>query len=409
MIEGIVCTGCSLLCDDVDVEVEDSLIKKTRGACSHGDARFKGFQQNRLRKPLINGVQVDIDKAIEEIGEKLKSAKAPLIYGGESSSNRTIELALKLAEKLEACYDAPQSICRTLIPIRDELGIGNYNFDDVLNEADFVIYWGVSIADTHLRHASRYAVMPRGNVVKMGRENRTVAVIDARETMTMRIAQHRIVTDPCSDGKLARAIADLVDGRVSPLDQTIARQVALLVSDLKRSSFIAMFIGSNILRCGGDEVVREILELARKLSTKYKCSIHPMAENVNSYGQAKITWKTLKTCYPYSFKEKRSIEPSHVLVARQAIDFVLAINSDILTQVPLEVSKKLKGKIACTTELRSITQENSIVAVPVRILGVEAGGVVTRTDGVDVDLKPFITNVEVPSEEEVLSRLLAAI
>ncbi|MEM0241241.1 MAG: hypothetical protein QXP29_07260 [Candidatus Nezhaarchaeales archaeon] len=410
MIENIVCTGCSLLCNDVDVEVQASSIKRTRGACSHGDARLKGFQQNRLRRPLINGTPTDIDRAIEAIAERLKSAKAPLIYGGECSSNRTIELALKLAEKLEAYYDAPSSICRVVIPIQEELEIKSFSLDEVLDEADFIIYWGVSVADTHLRHASRYAVMPRGSVVKMGRESRIVATIDARESMTMKISQHKILIDPCFDTKIAKAIADLVDGYSPSLDDVTARQIAILVSDLKRASFIALFLGSNILRCNYcGETVRGILELVKRLSARYKCSVHPMAENVNSYGQAKIMWKILKTCFPYSFKEKKSVEPIHILVARQAIDFVLAINSDVLTQIPLKISRSLRMKLACTTELRSITQENSVIAMPIKILGVEAGGVVTRTDGVDVDLKPFITNDELPSEEEVLSRLLASI
>lgn len=410
MIEGIVCTGCSLLCDDVDIEVEGPSIRRTRGACSHGDARLKGFEQNRLQKPLVNGIQVDIDNAVEAIAEKLKSAKAPLIYGGESSSNRTIELALKLAEKLEAYYDAPQSICRVLIPIKEATGIRSYSFNDILNEADFIVYWGVSIADTHLRHASRYVVMPRGSVIKMGRENRIVAIIDARETATMKIAQHKIIADPCFNAKMAKAIADLVDGRAPSLDSTLARQLTLLVSDIERSSFIAMFLGFNILRCGENgEVVEEILELVKKLSAKFKCSVHQMAENVNSYGQAKVMWETLETCSPYSFKEKKSVEPLHILAMRQAVDFVLAINSDVLTQIPLEVSKKLRGKIACTTELKSITQEGSTIAVPVKILGIEVGGVITRTDGVDIEVKPSITNNEILSEEEVLSRLLAII
>ncbi|MEM4468502.1 MAG: hypothetical protein QXS32_05540 [Candidatus Nezhaarchaeales archaeon] len=408
MIEDVVCTGCSLLCNDVDVEIQDSSVKRTRGACSHGDARLKTFHQNRLRRPLINGVQVDIDKAIEAIAERLKSAKAPLVYGGECSSNKTIELALKLAEKLEAYYDAPPSICRALIPIQEELDIKSFGLNDVLNEADFIIYWGVSIADTHLRHASRYAVMPRGSLIKMGRENRVVATIDARESVSMKISQHRILVDPCLDAKIAKGIADLMDGRTPPLDYTMMRQLALLISDLKRASFVALFLGSNVMRCSDhEETVREILNLVKKLSTRYKCSVHPMAENVNSYGQAKITWRTLKTCSPYSFKEKKPVEPLYILAARQAIDFVLAINSDVLAQIPLKVSKGLRMKIACTTELKSITQENSAIAIPIKILGVEAGGIVTRTDGMDVDLKPFMANSEVLSEEEVLSRLLA--
>jgi len=407
IVENVVCSGCSLLCDDVDVEVEDSSISKTRGACSHGDARLKGLQQNRLEEALVDGNKVGVDEAIEQLVEMLKSARRPLIYGGERSSNVAIELALRIAEKLGAYYDAPRSICRALLPLQEELGVKGSRLEEVLDEADFAVYWGVSAADTHLRHASRYAVMPRGRVAKMGRESRIVASIDVRESMSMRIAQHRVVIDPCSDVEVASAIMELLDGRAPRLRAEVARQLALLASDLKRASFAALFVGSGVLRCG--EGARAVLELARKLSNRCKCSVHPMAENVNSYGQAKATWRALKTCSPYDFKERGLAEPAQALISRGAVDFVLAINSDLLVQIPLEASKRLRGRVCCTTELRSVTQAHSKVAIPVKALGVEAGGVVTRTDGVEVELRPFVVNREVPSEEEVLSRILALI
>lgn len=410
-VENIICTGCSLLCDDVDVELEGGIIAKTWGACSHGTNRLKGFRENRLKAPLINGTQVDVDKAIEFIAEKLKSAKNPVIYGGENSSNKVVELALKLAEKLNAIYDAPPSICRALLPLQEDIGVKGLSFDEVLNEADFILYWDVSVADTHLRHASKYAVMPRGTVIKMGRENRIVAMIDIRESMSMKIAQHKIVIDPCKDLELAKAINDVLEGRMPSALPELTRQIALLASDLKGASFTAIFVGSGLLRCKDSEgSIKAILSLAKKLCERGKCSVHPMAESVNSYGQAKIMLRTLGTCMPYNFEEKHASEPLHVLASREVADFVFAVNSDVLAQIPLKSAKKLKGKLACTTELKSITQANSIAVIPVQALGIEAGGVVTRTDGVDVELKPFVkTSEELISEEEVLSRLLASI
>ncbi len=410
--ENIICTGCSLLCDDVDIEVQDGRVLKTWGACSHGNNRLKGLYENRLAKPVVDGSQVDIDKAIEVLAERLKSSKMPVIYGGESSSNKAIELALKLAEKLNAVYDAPPSICRLLLPLQGEYGVEAKSFDEILNEADFLLYWGVSIADTHLRHASRYAVMPRGTVTKMGRENRVVAMVDVRESISMKIAQHKIVIDPCGDSDLAKAIEASLEGLMPSLSPALSRQVALLTSDIKNSSFIAMFIGPKLMMCKNpEEKVRSLLSLARKLrDLRGKCSVHPVAENVNSYGQAKMTLKLLGTCKPYSFRDKAPTEPLHILALKGDVDFVFSLNSDFMSQLPWSACSMLKGKIACTTELKTITQANSSIAIPVLALGIEAGGVVTRTDGVDVELKPFMkTSEELISEEEVLSRLLASI
>ena len=410
-VENILCTGCSLLCDDVDCEIEGGVVVKAWGSCSHGTNRLKGFKESRLEEPLVEGSKASVEEAVEALAEKLKSSKAPAIYGGGCSSNRCVELALKLAEKLEAVYDAPPSICRVLIPIRREFNVEASRFEEVLDEADFVLYWGVSIADTHLRHASRYTVMPRGSVIKMGRENRVVAMVDVRESMSMKIAQHKLVVGLCGDASLAKSIVDALQGMTpQPPAEVPTRQVVLLASDLKSSSFTAIFLGSGLLRCRPEESIKEILKLAEKLREKGKCSVQPVAEEVNSYGQAELSLKLLGTCSPYSFKEKAQVKPLHELVAEGTVDFVFSLNTDLLSSIPMSSAKHLQGKLACTTELKTLTQAKSSIAIPVQALGIEAGGTVTRTDGVEVELKPFLTPPQgLLSEEEVLSRLLKSL
>ncbi|MCS7139679.1 MAG: hypothetical protein RMI99_05725 [Nitrososphaerota archaeon] len=410
-IENVICTGCSLLCDDVDVEVDGNVITKTWGACSHGNARFKGLNENRPKSALANGLEVDIDKSVELLIKKLRSAKKPLIYGGECSSNRVIELCLELAEKLNAVYDAPPSICRVMTPIQRSFEVKDLSFTEILNAADFILYWGASVADTHLRHASKYTVMPRGIAAKMGRESRIVAMIDVRESASMKIAQHKVVVEPCRDSELAKAIREALDGRAPSTSLEFARQVFLLVSDLKRAFFTAMFVGDSVLRCENyEESVKEIVKLAKRLCEEGICSLHPLAESLNSYGQAKVTYTKLGLCDPYDFKVKERTKSAYDLISRGSVDFVLAVNSDIVAQTSPQLAISLKGKLACTTELKSLTQYYSSIAIPVAALGIEAGGKVTRTDGVDVELRPFMKAREgLISEEELISRLINSV
>ena len=193
-LQATICTGCSLLCDDVEVEVREREAVKVMAACGHGVKRFKETVKARPSRPTVSGREASIDEAIEAATELLKSSRRPLIYDGQCSTNRAVELMVKLAEKLRGTYYAPASICHYTLSLDRKLT--SARLDDVLEDADFIVYWASDPSETHLRHASRYAVFPRGRGTPMGRESRVVTVVDVKETGTMRIAQHKLVVQP---------------------------------------------------------------------------------------------------------------------------------------------------------------------------------------------------------------------
>ncbi|VVB90413.1 Uncharacterised protein [uncultured archaeon] len=60
----VTCTGCALLCEDIDVVFENGRIKETKNACRRGAARIRGCR-NRLT-PSVNKKETDIDTAIKK-------------------------------------------------------------------------------------------------------------------------------------------------------------------------------------------------------------------------------------------------------------------------------------------------------------------------------------------------------
>ncbi|HEY9206200.1 MAG TPA: formylmethanofuran dehydrogenase subunit B, partial [Candidatus Methanoperedens sp.] len=69
----VTCTGCALLCDDIEVVVENGRIKVAHNACRRGAARLKGCM-NRLI-PSIARKPADIDVTIKKAAEILKAAE----------------------------------------------------------------------------------------------------------------------------------------------------------------------------------------------------------------------------------------------------------------------------------------------------------------------------------------------
>ncbi|MCQ4153958.1 MAG: formylmethanofuran dehydrogenase subunit B, partial [Archaeoglobi archaeon] len=90
----MICTGCSCLCDDVEI-AEGKILN----ACERGYRHISKYMENRA-KPAVEGKEVDLDRAIEAAVEMLKSAKNPAIYGLDTSTVEAQKTAVKIAKKL---------------------------------------------------------------------------------------------------------------------------------------------------------------------------------------------------------------------------------------------------------------------------------------------------------------------
>jgi len=87
----MVCTGCALLCDDVEVGENDC-----RHACRIGDAHITSTNQVGA---MVDQSPVDMDTAIESAAEILMSAEKPVCrkaslrriwqFGHRSASDRS--------------------------------------------------------------------------------------------------------------------------------------------------------------------------------------------------------------------------------------------------------------------------------------------------------------------------------
>ncbi|WP_318531473.1 molybdopterin-binding domain-containing protein [Methanohalophilus profundi] len=107
-----VCTGCALLCDDIELrEVENKTIIDS--ACRKGVAWMKNCQH-----PLectVDAKDTTTQDAIEKAAEILKNAKNPLIFGMGNSSLKAQEKAIELAKKSMHALMIPHRSARVLL------------------------------------------------------------------------------------------------------------------------------------------------------------------------------------------------------------------------------------------------------------------------------------------------------
>src|SRR3970040_537462 len=97
------CTGCALLCDDIEAIVENNRIKGTQNTCRRGAARMKGCV-NRLA-PSVNQKPVDIESSIKKAVEILRNASSPMLFGWSNSTCEAQLKGIQLAKKMGAAID----------------------------------------------------------------------------------------------------------------------------------------------------------------------------------------------------------------------------------------------------------------------------------------------------------------
>ena len=65
---------------------------------------------------------------------------------------------------------------------------------EVKNRADLIVYWGSNPVETHPRHLTKFSLTPKGTFVPGGRKDRTMLLVDVRDTLTARRVRPRAAT-----------------------------------------------------------------------------------------------------------------------------------------------------------------------------------------------------------------------
>ncbi|HMB45598.1 MAG TPA: formylmethanofuran dehydrogenase subunit B, partial [Candidatus Methanoperedens sp.] len=183
------CTGCALLCDDIEAIVENNRIKETRNACRRGAARIKGCT-NRLI-PSIDLKPTDIESSIRKTVEIIKNARSPMLFGLDNSTCEAQAKGIQLAKKINAVIDDTSSFCQGLLMERIlQKKLRTCSLEDIRNKADVLVYWGSDAQDSQPRHLSRFSYFPRGESRQRGyEEDRMAIAIDVRESNTAKICK----------------------------------------------------------------------------------------------------------------------------------------------------------------------------------------------------------------------------
>ncbi len=402
----VTCTGCALLCDDIEAVVENSRIKETRNACRRGAARIKGCV-NRLPCSIAQK-QTDIESSIKKAAEILRNAGSPMLFGWSNSTCEAQYKGIRLAKKLNAIIDDTSSFCQGILIERVlRKKFKTCSLEDIRNKADVLVYWGSDAQDSEPRHLSRFAYFPRGEERQRGYEEDRVAIaIDVRESNTAKICKGHFYRIPLKgDRAFILALMDALSGKVPPQD---AKKILELASILKKAEFGAIFVGIGLTYSIKDDF--DILVALADMLPNFH--IMPMIGHYNMRGFNEVLFKETGYVNRVRFDAKAVSDARYSIVEAlrgKSIDALLVAGSDPLSSLPHSlISNLAKMPVICIDPCVTLTSRIASVTIPCAVSGVEAGGTAVRMDGKVVNLTKIL-EANYPSDEEILARIMEEI
>lgn len=291
---------------------------------------------------------------------------------------------------------------------------------EVKNRADLIIYWGGNPAECHPRHFTRYTLTPKGKFLPRGRKDRTMVLVDIRETMSAKAADVFLQVRPGKDFEVLTALRALVKGLkvdaagVAETGLTL-EQLQDLVGRMKAAKFGVLFFGMGLSMTRGKHMnSAAALTLAAELNAHTKFVAMPMRGHGNVTGADVVLRYT--TAYPFGVSLTRGYprfnpgEYSTIdLLVRGDVDATLVLGADPGATMPRPAIEHLKRTPTIVLDPKvTHTSRLARVHITTAATGISAGGTVYRMDEIPLPLRPALKS-PYPTDEDVVGRIVAAV
>jgi formylmethanofuran dehydrogenase subunit B len=291
---------------------------------------------------------------------------------------------------------------------------------EVKNRADLIVYWGGNPAECHPRHFTKYTLMQKGKFVPNGRKDRTMVLVDIRETPSAKAADIFLQVRPTKDFEVITTLRALIKGQ--PVDPNIVAETGLTMEQLqdfadrlKKARFGVLFFGMGLSMTRGKHMnSAALLTLAAELNAFTKFVAMPMRGHGNvTGGDVIMRWTT---GYPFGVNLSRGyprFNPGEFstidLLIRGDCDAALVLGADPGATMPQPAIDHL-SRIPTIVLDPKVTHTSKIARVhfTTAATGISAPGTVYRMDEIPLPLRPALKS-PYPTDEEVVHRIYQAV
>jgi formylmethanofuran dehydrogenase subunit B len=291
---------------------------------------------------------------------------------------------------------------------------------EVKNRADLIIYWGGNPAECHPRHFTKYTIMQKGKFLPKGRKERTMVLVDIRETPSAKAADIFLQIRPTRDFEVLTILRALIKDQ--PVDAKMAEETGLTLEQLrdfadlmKKARFGVLFFGMGLSMTRGKHMnSAALLTLAAELNAFTKFVAMPMRGHGNVTGGDVLMRFT--TGYPFGVNLSRGYprfnpgEFSTVdVLLRGDNDAALILGADPGATMPQPAIEHL-ARIPTIVLDPKVTHTSKLARVHITTAatGISAPGTVYRMDEIPLPLRPALKS-PYPTDEDVMRRIYKAV
>ncbi|RJQ29902.1 MAG: formylmethanofuran dehydrogenase subunit B [Peptococcaceae bacterium] len=401
----MVCTACSCLCDDIEIEMENGTITGIGNACRKGSAFLFGSQNEKQRAGyLAKGREVEVESALDAAARLLSGARRPLLFGLDNSTLEAQTLGIELARKLGGVLDDSSSFCHGRL-VEDILaGMLPTCTHEQIHDADLIIYWGANPHNAQPRHLSRFSLYAHRKYHEAGvKRHVSLAVVDVRESETAGVAHHFFRVLPGEDRDFIAAVIEGIKGK------PVGKDAAEFLGLLEKSRCCVIFAGLG-LTYSLDNDFSLFYELIGHMGKWLKPAVIPMGGHYNARGFNHSLYNATGYVNKVSFAGGRVAHGDEFSLLEQvrsrAADCLLVVGADLFSALPASLAALLDGVPVITVDpFYTATAGASTGVLGAALSGLEAGGTAVRMDGTVVSLAPVKTPRHL-SDEQILKRLL---
>jgi formylmethanofuran dehydrogenase subunit B len=280
----VTCAGCGLLCDDVTVELAGGDVV-LRPECPLG-AEWFSARMSRPAAPAatIDGEPVDIETALARAAELLRGARRPLVHGFADATVEDARAAVALADRLGAVMATDEGDWRggPAVALR---GASTATLGEIRDRAGLVVIWREDPQSTHPRLLERLGI-------DRARPERTLVVVDDRDTATARRADAQLRWAPERDLEALVSLRVLQRGLAPPSDG-LAAELRGLIGRIGGVPHLAFVHGPGLTGGpGGQRRALALHELVRALcQERHAVTLElPAAPGTRSAGEV-LAWQ----------------------------------------------------------------------------------------------------------------------
>jgi formylmethanofuran dehydrogenase subunit B len=291
---------------------------------------------------------------------------------------------------------------------------------EVKNRADFIIYWGGNPAECHPRHFTKYALTQKGKFVPRGRKDRTMVLVDIRETPSAKASDIFLQIRPGKDFEVLTILRALIKSQ--PVNREMAAETGLTIEQLqdladrmKSARFGVLFFGMGLSMTRGKHMnSAAALTLVAELNAFTKFVAMPMRGHGNVTGaDVVMRWTTgypfgVNLCrgYPrYNPGEFSTVD----LLVRGDVDATLVLGADPGATMPQPAIDHM-GRIPTIVLDPKVTHTSRLARVHITtaVTGISAPGTAYRMDEIPLPLRPALKS-PYPTDEEIIHRIYEAV